>query len=559
MNSVGDFGPQLIQLFKEEALDLLAQWENACLALQSRQDTDAWDQLFASVHSLKGSIQTLGLHIFAEYLAEIEDYMSKGSAELVSNQHLVALLTAQTQSTVWVTTVETIDENDIRSEIKLIRKILSNTDNADKRNNTSGKSKTVNRERKSDQNNSQTKTTVVTEPEINDDVRVSGKLIDTFLDQLCEIQTHQKILASYFQYGNVSKDIANQSLTLSQTRIRELRRQVTDLRSVTAETVYKRLQRTVAEANLVLGKNVQLKFTGKSTKIDKTIADQIVAPLIHLVKNCVDHGIEGSEERIRSNKEADGQVNVVISRHVKNIEIVIEDNGRGIDAQSILKKALANGIINTLPPESDIDNEQLLQLLCEPGFSTSDSINEVSGRGVGMHAVVEKIHSIGGSLEMDYTKNAGTKFTIVTPNSFTSLKAIVVKINDFKIAIPMNEVNEVCSFKNDTLECTLGEMKLEHNSDIMRYLHLDNLFSGTVKKSSSKEKLFGLISGKGRAKSIYGVDSIVGQQEVVIRPLDKGLTNLPGCQGAAYFSDGSPGLVVSLKKLALSDTTQRYH
>ena len=176
-----------------------------------------------------------------------------------------------------------------------------------------------------------------------------------------------------------------------------------------------------------------------------------------------------------------------------------------------------------------------------------------------MHAVVEKIHSIGGSLEMDYTKNAGTKFTIVVPNSFTSLKAIVVKIKEFKIAIPMNEVNEVCSFKNDTLECTLGEIKLDHNSDILRYMHLENLFSSTVKTYSSNEEVFGLIAGKGREKKIYGVDSIVGQQEVVIRPLDKGLTNLPGCQGAAYFSDGSPGLVVSLKKLAQSDTVQRYH
>jgi len=554
LSNVNEFSSQLIQLFREEALDLLDQWENSCLSLKANPEKSAWDQLFSSVHSLKGSVQTLGLRRFAEYLSIVEDYLSKNTADTVEDEHIQALLHAQTSATEWVKVIETVEDSEIDNALQLIKDQL---DSESKRSRRSHKKVIPERVVNKARHRQTALDPGLTKLDISEDVRVSGKLVDRFLDQLNEIQTHQNILENHFQRGDVSKSLANQSLSLSKKRIHELRRQVMELRSINAEIIFKRLKRTVIEANLALGKNVQLKAEGQLIKLDKLIADQIVAPLIHIVRNCVDHGIESSEVRLSKKKEANGSIRVALRRNVKNIEITIHDDGRGLDAETIFNKALKMGIIKSIP--SEINDEFLLQVICTPGFSTSASVNEISGRGVGMNAVAEKIISIGGSLTLVNIKDAGTKFIINVPNSFTSIKAIVVKISDYKIAIPMSEVHEVFTFNRNSIETTLGEMKLEYKRDIIQYVSLANILAADKQECVLKNEVFGLISGKGHLKSIYGVDSIIGQQEVVVRPLEKSLTSLPGCHGAAYFSDGSPGLVISLNRLKLGDNSELHH
>lgn len=558
MSNVGDFPPQIIQLFKDETLDLLGQWESSCIALQQQPAKSDWDQLFAAVHSIKGSVQTLGLHHFSAFLAIIENYLAENSAETIQARQLQALFKAQSSATEWVVHVETLNDSSILSEVASLEiEMTNNPQDATSSADTETLSEIGNKPEIAATPTVEENITDTKRLDINDDVRISGKLVDKILDQLNEIKTHQAIMENYFLRGGANRNLAMQSLSISQSRIRDLRRQVSHLRAVNAEVVFKRIVRAVTEANLALGKNVQIDFEGHLVKLDKSLADQIVSPLIHIVRNCVDHGIECSTVRTELGKNENGRVSVRIQRRVKVIEITVEDDGAGVDTDKLLKKALKKGVIKQIP--SQITNQLILQLLCSPGISTSQTVTEISGRGVGMNAVAEKIASLGGQLSLMHEANAGTKFSIIVPNSITSIKAIVVILNNYKIAIPMNEIEEVHQFRKSELDVALGQAKLAFKQDIIKYISLADVFKITGYDVTKNDEIFGLISGNGLSKTAYGVHRIVGQQEVVVRPLEKNLTGMPGCQGAAYFSDGTPGLVLSLNALRQATSPEVVH
>jgi len=558
LSNIKDFPPQIIQLFKDETLDLLGQWENACIALQQKPVKSDWDQLFAAVHSIKGSVQTLGLHHFSDYLALIETFLATDSAQTIHSTQLQALLKGQSSAVDWVQNIESLDDSSILSDIESLEPVLNNKgENTNEGSVVESLSNTENSNSTLAIDTPETNISDTPRQDLNDDVRISGKIVDKILDQLNEIKTHQAIMENYFLSGDANRDLAIQSLTISQSRIRDLRRHVSHLRAVNAEVVFKRIVRTVTEANLALGKNVQINFEGHLVKLDKSLADQIVSPLIHLVRNCVDHGIESSTVRTGLGKNENGQINIRIQRRVRVIEITVEDDGAGIDTEKLMQKAVTTGVIKKQP--SEITDQIVLQILCSPGFSTSQSVTSISGRGVGMNAVAEKIYSLGGQLSLTHETNVGTAFSIVVPNSITSIKAIVVTINHYKLAIPMNEIVEVYQFNKTELDTAFGEAKLEFKDDIIKFISLADIFHATDNDSPQNEEIFGLISGNGLSKTAYGVHSIVGQQEVVVRPLEAKLTGMPGCQGAAYFSDGTPGLVLSLNTLRQTTSPEVVH
>ena len=558
MSSVNEFPPQLIQLFKEETLDLLGQWENSCIALQQQPEKSDWDQLFAAVHSIKGSVQTLGLQQFSEYLAVIENYLGANSVGTIQSKQLQALFKAQSNGIEWVANIEILDDLSITVEIESFKRDIGESyENNIEGNLDSNVIETYEKENNKRYEAASEKKVNSPRQEFKDDVRISGKLVDKILDQLNEIQTHQTIMENHFLGGDANRNLAVQSLTISQSRIRDLRRQVSNLRSVNAEVVFKRVVRAVTEANLALDKNVQVQFEGHLVKLDKSLADQIVSSLIHIVRNCVDHGIESCAERAKLGKNENGLIQISVRRRVKNIEIIVKDDGAGINTTVLMEKALAKGVIQKIP--TDLNNELILQVLCSPGLSTSQTVSEISGRGVGMNAVSEKIFSLGGNLKLSHERDVGTAFSITVPNSITSLKAIVVVINDYKVAIPMNEISEVCQFNKADLQLALGEAKIEFNEDIIQYFSLADVLDKNSCNGTKTDQMFGLICGNGLLKTVYGVDSIIGQQEVVVRLLEAQLTALPGCQGAAYFSDGSPGLVLSLNKLKQNTLVEVVH
>ena len=370
MSSVNEFPPQLIQLFKEETLDLLGQWENSCIALQQQPEKSDWDQLFAAVHSIKGSVQTLGLQQFSEYLAVIENYLGANSVGTIQSKQLQALFKAQSNGIEWVANIEILDDLSITVEIESFKRDIGESyENNIEGNLDSNVIETY--EKENNKRNEAASEKKVNSPrqEFKDDVRISGKLVDKILDQLNEIQTHQTIMENHFLGGDANRNLAVQSLTISQSRIRDLRRQVSNLRSVNAEVVFKRVVRAVTEANLALDKNVQVQFEGHLVKLDKSLADQIVSSLIHIVRNCVDHGIESCAERAKLGKNENGLIQISVRRRVKNIEIIVKDDGAGINTTVLMEKALAKGVIQKIP--TDLNNELILQVLCSPGLSTS--------------------------------------------------------------------------------------------------------------------------------------------------------------------------------------------
>ena len=558
MSSVADFPQQLILLFKEEALDLLGQWENSCIALQQHSKKSDWDQLFNAVHSIKGSVQTLGLHYFSEYLASIESFLAESSTDIYSTKQLQILFEAQSKGIEWVTNIEMLDDVSIKDEVIAISSALDNTVTNSK-NDEALTNTLIDKSNIDLQQSHITLNKMATNKkyDLHDSVKISGKSIDKILDQLNEIKTHQSILENHFISGEASVNLAKQSLAISQSRIRELQRQVSHLRSVNAEVVFKRVVRAVTEANLALDKNVQLELEGHLVKIDKSLADQIVSSLIHIVRNCVDHGIEASSERAKLGKNIHGVIKLSVIRRLKHIEISVKDDGSGIDTTLLIEKALSKGVIRETP--TVIDNKLILQILCSPGFSTTTNVTEISGRGVGMNAVSEKIIAMGGQMTLTYENNVGTEFTILVPNSITSIKAIVVSIDNYKIAIPINEIIEVCQFNEQNIEADFGNSKIKFKDDIIKYFSLSGLINRYTATHDKQTEYFGLICGNGLSKTAYGVNSILGQQEVVVRPLEPKLTDLPGCQGAAYFSDGSPGLVLSLNKLEQGNLDEVLH
>lgn len=322
---------------------------------------------------------------------------------------------------------------------------------------------------------------------------------------------------------------------------------VMKVRMVPIENVFNRFPRIVYDLAKELNKKVNLIIEGAETELDRTVIDEIGDPLLHIVRNAIDHGIERPEERVKKGKPEEGNLRMKAYHDGNNVVIEINDDGAGIDCERIARKAVEKGIVDEAKALRMKETE-LLSLIFEPGFSTSEKITDISGRGVGLDVVKSKIESLGGNVEVYTKKGEGTKFLIRLPLTLAIIQALMIKVDDEKYAIPLNTIRETVIVSTNEIKKVYKKDVIVLRGKVIPLISLHEVLE-TKKKGRINENIIVVVVKKGEKDIGLIVDDLIGEQEIVIKSLGNYLKNLKFIAGATILGDGQVALILDINSL----------
>ncbi|MEE9551486.1 MAG: chemotaxis protein CheA, partial [Gammaproteobacteria bacterium] len=383
-------------------------------------------------------------------------------------------------------------------------------------------------------------------------IRVDIDKVDGLVNLVGELVITQSML-SRFEDNYDPEEAENLKTGLVQLarNTRELQEQTLQIRMLPIDFAFQRLPRLVHDLGRALGKKAELKTTGEKTELDKTVLEKIGDPLVHLIRNAIDHGIESPDDRIAAGKPESGTINLSAYHEGGNIIIDVKDDGGGLNVEKILKKARSLGIVGeneTLP------DEQVHNLIFHPGFTTVAEVSDVSGRGVGMDVVKKNITDLGGHVEVSSEKGKGSIFTIRLPLTLAILDGQLVGVGDQIYIIPLLSIIESVQMGEKDIKAVAGKAKLYNFRD--EYIPIIRLFDFGNKGSGNNDNLGVLVVvdvGLGKQRVGLHIDEILGQQQVVIKSLETNFRQIQGLSGATILGDGTVALILDLHGLV-----QRY-
>ena len=334
-------------------------------------------------------------------------------------------------------------------------------------------------------------------------------------------------------------------------RVGQLQEGLVEIRMIPIGQVFDRLVRVVRKLSRELGKEVDLQISGEETKLDKSMIEEIADPLMHLIRNSLDHGIESKEERRKAGKPEIGIINLRAIQKGNNVVIEVEDDGMGIDLARVYKKGLERGLLDK---NKEYDQRELINVLFSPGFSTAEQITEVSGRGVGLDVVAKNIARLSGLVDVETETGKATKFSITLPITLVIIKALVVRVGTETYAVPLNSVSESLMIQQTdirTVERREVTRLRDHTLALLRLKDVFQLSAGEAEDS----RLYVIVVGLAEKRVGLVVDAIEGQQEIVIKSLGDILRDTPGIAGATELGNRKTILVLDVAAL-IEEATQ---
>jgi two-component system chemotaxis sensor kinase CheA len=324
----------------------------------------------------------------------------------------------------------------------------------------------------------------------------------------------------------------------------ELQEGVMRIRMVPISQIFNRFPRLVRDLSKSLNKKINLVIEGEETELDKSVVEDLLDPIMHSVRNSVDHGIESVEERRAAGKPEEGMVLLKATNEGNMIVIEIGDDGSGIDVESVRTKAIEKGLVN---PNKILTDVEAFNLIFEPGFSTARTITSISGRGVGLDVVRRSIEKLNGTVTVSSERGKGTTFTIKLPLTLAIIQGLLVRVGTEIYSIPITSVIESLRIKPEDIKMIDNYEVFNIRNDVVSLLRLNRLFG--IKTEEKQEYNFIVIVGTAEKKMGFMVDSLIGEEDVVIKPLRDQFTNSPGIAGASILGDGSVSLIIDVSQL----------
>jgi two-component system chemotaxis sensor kinase CheA len=297
-----------------------------------------------------------------------------------------------------------------------------------------------------------------------------------------------------------------------------------------------------------LDKKVDLIITGAETELDRTVIDEIGDPLVHLLRNAVDHGIEPIQDRLAVGKNEMGTIHLRAFHSGNHVFIEIEEDGRGINRDKVLKIAMKNGLVSQ-DQATKLSDTQVYQLLFEPGFSTADKISDISGRGVGLDVVKTKIHTLGGHVQVNSKLGAGSIFSVQLPLTLSIISAMLIKLGSEKYAIPLTSIVETSAIQSSQIRNIHGNKMIDFRKSVIPLISLSSLFEVPDYNETDEDEIEIVVVRKGDKQVALMVDEFIGQQEIVLKTLGKYLSGLFAISGATILGDGQVALIIDTNAL----------
>ncbi len=344
----------------------------------------------------------------------------------------------------------------------------------------------------------------------------------------------------------------SETLLLQESRVStELQEGLMRTRMVHFGGLASRLRRIVRQTARELDKDVELEITGETAEVDRTVLDRIVAPLEHMLRNAVSHGIELPADRAASGKSETGHLNITVDREGGDVVIIVKDDGKGIDASAIRAKAIEKGMIKA---EDALSDHDVLQYIMQPGFSTAEKVTQISGRGVGMDVVDSEIKLLGGVLEIDTVRGKGTTFRVRLPLTLAINHALLVNVGEDIYAVPLNSIEGVVRLAGPELQqfYDSGETHYQFAGSEYELKHLGHLLTGQQPDYSRSGQLFPvLLARAGDQRIALHVDELIGRREIVVKPVGLQINSVRGISGATILGDGRVVLILEVNALLL--------
>ncbi|WP_191323937.1 chemotaxis protein CheA, partial [Novosphingobium pokkalii] len=375
-------------------------------------------------------------------------------------------------------------------------------------------------------------------------IRIELSKLDKLIDAVGELVIAQAMMAQRLSNEGLA---ASEEIAVLDGLTRDIQESAMAIRAQPIGSVFSRVPRIMRELSASTGKHVRLEVSGESTELDKTVIERLGEPLTHLIRNAVDHGIEKPEERLAAGKSAEGTLTLSAEHRSGRILIRIGDDGRGINRERVLAKAIEKGLV---APDAQLSKEEIDLLIFAPGFSTAQTVSNISGRGVGMDVVRQNVKDLGGRITIESEQGVGTTFTLTLPLTLAISDGMVVNVGDQTLVVPLANVVE-------SLRPAVEDVKgLGANRAMMNVrgrfipvvpLHLAVGANGAVEVPQDGVLIVVETEGAGRAALL--VDSIVDQRQVVIKSLDTHYRSVEGVAGATILGDGRVALIVDVDGL----------
>ncbi len=564
---------ELLEEFYSEAVDHLGQIETAVLELeQDVTSQDAIDSMFRSFHTIKGVAGFLNLIPMNRLAHEVESLM-----DLVRNHKLAVFtgiidLVLEAKDAIGQL-IEQISDGLSQGQVPdqaivvsvlmaRARWAMEGPESYAERtgsNNTMSQAPAQEEEKEVSSNQpistsaakeaiAQTKPQAQASPKRhageNASVRVNTWKLDNLMDMVGELVIVQSQLHESAKIHDASSNgQSNFQSNMSQiSRItKDLQHTSMSLRMIPIKSTFQKMERIVRDLSAKSGKKVLFEVVGEDTELDRNVVEEIGDPLVHMVRNALDHGVEAPEDRLEHGKSETGHLLLKAYHRGSNIVVELQDDGRGIDADKVLAKAIANGIVRE---DENLPKEEIYKLIFAPGFSTAEQITDISGRGVGMDVVKKNIEKLRGKIEIESELGKGSTFKILLPLTMAIVDGLVVKVGEDRFILPTTSVKVALRPKGDDVASIQGnEEVLNIRGKIIPLFRLHNHFNIDNAVTDIRKATVVVVETTGKPYGLL-VDDMVSKQEVVIKSLGSMMQGIPGVSGGAILGDGSIALIL---------------
>ncbi len=378
-------------------------------------------------------------------------------------------------------------------------------------------------------------------------IRVDTAKIDKLINLVGELVITQSMLSdlgSRFEMKQLP--LLLERMAELERNTREIQERVMGIRMLPIGTAFSRFPRLVRDLSGKTGKKIQLVLSGEETELDKTVIESIGDPLTHLVRNSADHGLEPPEERLDNNKPELGTIKLNAFHEGGTICITVEDDGRGLNREKIVAKAIKQGLIN----ENDkLADDQIWPLIFRPGFSTAEKITDVSGRGVGMDVVKRNIEALGGTVSIKTAMGKGTTFTLKLPLTLAIIEGMTVRIGRETYIVPLLSILESIQPKREMVKTVVGKGELMNvRGTYLPMIKLYEVFNSQPEHTDPVKGILLILETEGERIAVM-VDEILGQQQVVIKSMEQNFRKVEGIAGATILGDGTIGFILDVRGL----------
>jgi two-component system chemotaxis sensor kinase CheA len=377
-------------------------------------------------------------------------------------------------------------------------------------------------------------------------VKVATSKLDSLVDLAGELLIAQSVVIQNISTPGIDRHVLARNLDQLTRVSKELQRMAMSMRMVPIREAFQKMERLVRDVAALQGKQVQLIIEGEDTEVDRTIAEKFADPLMHMIRNAVDHAIELPEKRVAAGKHAVGTIHLRAYHRSGSIIIEVEDDGIGLDHDRIVAKAVKQGLLRR---GAAPDEREILHLILQPGFSTAEVVTSISGRGVGMDVVAKNITQLRGKLDLKTVPGHGTKFTIRLPLTLAIIDGLIIGVGGQRYILPTSSVRESLHPKSCTLTSLPGDAELvQIRNEVIPLLRLREHFSLDSGPASAGEGIMVVVESDGKKRCLLA-DELIGRAEVVIRNLGEVFKTDPMVSGGAILGDGCVGLILDAAAL----------